>query len=247
LGIDPGWDSVKKALGRMQRAGVSNLWIVQADARVAFDRLIRPVSVHAVYALFPVPWPKKKQAKHRLFSHTFLRVLNNRLIPEGETRIVTDHEPYLHWILEQIPESGFEAAIDLVPPRLGTNYENKWRRRGQARFHELRLFKRRHLEVPFQEDVALMTLRVNHFDPERFEPADYRNDCIVVFKEFLFDPRRRKGMVRVVVVDNDLKQNFWIEIISSRGLWYIRPSQGCSIVPTAGVRSALDLVRKAAS
>jgi hypothetical protein len=51
-----------------------------------------------------------------------------------------------------------------------------------------------------------------------------------------------KGMVRSVVGEDSLVQDFWIEIVRKQKLWHIRPANGCSIIPTAGIQRALDLV-----
>ena len=49
----------------------------------------------------------------------------------------------------------------------------------------------------------------------------------------------------VVVAEENLTQNFWIEIGQRRQRWYIRPAKGCGVVPTPGVQRALDLVHEA--
>ena len=245
VGLDLRWTSVRKALRNIAQAKTRNVRLIQADARVAFDRLFSPQSLHRVYALFPDPWPKKRHAKHRLFSHAFLKLLNSRLVSGGEVRIITDYQPYLSWILEQISGTGFEPYPKSIPPRFGTKYERKWHESGQKEFYEMRLLKRDHVEIPLKEDTPLMTYHVEHFDPDLFQPTNERGDTIAEFKEFLYDPKRQKGMVLVVVVDENLNQLFWIEIGKERDRWHIRPAKGCGVVPTAGVQRALDLVRDA--
>ncbi len=91
----------------------------------------------------------------------------------------------------------------------------------------------------------MITYHIEHFNPDRFHPVNERGDTAVEFKEFLYDPKQEKGMVMVVVAEENLTQHFWIEIAQERGRWYIRPSRGYGIVPTAGVQRALDLVHDA--
>jgi len=218
---------------------------IQADTRVVLDRLFLPKSLHRVYALFPDPWPKKRHAKHRLFSHSFLKLLNSRLVSGGEVRIITDYQPYLNWILEQVPGTGFESYCKSIPPRFGTKYEHKWHESGQKEFYELRLLQQEHVEIPLKEDTPLMTYQVEHFDPDRFHPVNERGDTIAEFKEFLYDHKRQTGMVRVIVAEENLTQHFWIEIGREGECWHIRPAEGCGVVPTMGVQRALDLVHDA--
>lgn len=246
VGLELKWPSVQKALRNISQANVINVRLIQADARVAFDRLLLPQSLHRVYSLFPDPWPKKRHAKNRLFSHAFLKLLNSRLVSGGKARIITDYHPYVNWILEQVPGTGFEMHCKPIPPRLGTKYKNKWHERGQKEFYALQLLKQEHMEIPLKEDTPLKTYRVEHFDPDRFQPANERGDTVVEFKEFLYDPKHQKGMVLVVVAEDNLTQNFWIEIGQGQKRWYIRLTKGCGVVPTVGVQRALDLVYKAA-
>ena len=246
IGIDQEWISIKRTLRKIAQAGAKNIRLVQADARVALEHLFRPRSVKRAYALFPCPWPKKRHAKWRLFSADFLGVLNNRLASGAEALIVTDHEPYLQWILERVPGTGFRAATASIPPRYSTKYERKWQDLGQERFFELRLYKERHVDLPEKEEVTLKTYRIEHFDPDRFRPAGDRGDIVVEFKEFLFDPSRRVAMLRAFVVEDRLTQDFWIQIAHRPEGWKIRPARGCSLIPTLGTQRALDLAFAAA-
>jgi hypothetical protein len=83
---------------------------------------------------------------------------------------------------------------------------------------------------------------VRHFDPDHFNPCNERGEIVVEFKEFVYDTKRLKGMVRVFVVEDDVTQNFWITIDHGEGGWYIHVARGCQALPTAGVQRALDLV-----
>ena len=98
VGIEVAWASVRRALRRINQLGLENIRLLLVDSRVAFEYLVAPRSLDRVYTLFPMPWPKKKHIKFRLFSHEFLKLLNNRLTANGDARVVTDHEPYAQWI-----------------------------------------------------------------------------------------------------------------------------------------------------
>jgi len=202
--------------------------------------------VQRVYALFPCPWPKERHVKHRLFAHTFLTLLNSRLVPEGTVQIVTDHELYLHWVRTQLLDTGFTAQWTTIAPRFSTKYERKWCETGQQEFYDLRLQKTTHVASALLEDATLHTHRITHFDAAQFRPGTLHGAITVTCKEFLYDAQRRKGMVWVFVAETGLTQDFWIEIVHRGVDWAIRPARGCSIVPTVGVQCALDLVRDTA-
>jgi hypothetical protein len=82
---------------------------------------------------------------------------------------------------------------------------------------------------------------VKHFDPDRFNPSNQRGDLVVEFKEFIYDPKRLKGMARVMVVEDVVTQGFWIEIDRGEEGWHIHVARGCEALPTVGVQRALDL------
>jgi len=73
--------SLQRALRKIEKSGVGNVRLVQADIRIAFDRLFWPQSLHRVYSLFPMPGPKEKHSKHRIFSHTFLNLSRGTFRP----------------------------------------------------------------------------------------------------------------------------------------------------------------------
>jgi tRNA (guanine-N7-)-methyltransferase len=243
VGIELEWPSVRRALRKVARANLESIRLVQTDARVAMERLFVPRSVQRVYSLFPFPWPKRRHIKHRLFSQSFLKLLNSRLAEDGEVLIVTDYKPYADWIVEELPGTGFEAELKGIPPRFSTKYERKWYAKGQLQFFELTLEKREHIEVLLKEDAQVMSYRVKQFDPDHFEPTDERGEAVVEFREFLYDAKRSKAMVRVFVSEKGLSQELWIEIVKREGYWQIRCARGCQVVPTAGVQRALALVR----
>ena len=163
----------------------------------------------------------------------------------GELLIVTDDLPYFDWMQSQLPRTGFEAHPEIIPPRFSTKYERKWQELGQNQFYQLRLIKRRHIEIPVKEDVSLRTYHVEHFDPEHFNLSRARGKIIVEFKEVLYDQVQQKGMVRSVVEEDNFVQNFWIELVKREKGWIIQPAKGCGIISTSGVQRALDLVRDA--
>jgi tRNA (guanine-N7-)-methyltransferase len=246
VGIELEWVLVRRALRKIALARVNNARIIRADARIALERLFDQRSLSGACALFPCPWPKRKHVENRLFTQDFLRLVNSRLLSGGELLMVTDEKYYMEWVLDQVPGTGFDARFEIMPPRFATKYERKWQELGRQEFYGLRLRKDRHVEIPLKEEKDLITYRIERFDPGSFHPSKARGRFMVEFKEFLFDPGLEKGMVRSVVGEDNLLQNFWIEIVRREGRWHIRPAKGCAMIPTAGVQRALDLVRDAA-
>lgn len=242
-GIELEWECVQRALRKVAAAGLTNVRLLLGDARPILHRAIAPQSLARVYSLFPCPWPKKHHHKHRLFDQAQLQLINSKLRDGGEFYLLTDHEEYFQWVLGNLTDTRFQAVARTTPPQVNTKYEQKWLAQGQTRFYELTLTKIDHCAMPIEEDVKLETYRVRDFNPERFQPADLEDEPRVFFKETRYDSAKQIAMTRVVVVEDDLTQHFWIEIAREGDGWRIRPAAGCGVVPTVGVQRALDAVR----
>jgi len=245
LGIDNSWVSVRRTLRKIAHEDLTNVRLLLTDAQMAFERLIKPRSLARVYSLFPCPWPKKKHMKYRLHSQDFLKVLNNRLVNNGELQMVTDHREYLDWVMEQSKATGFQAAWKEIEPKFDTKYERKWQSKGQSLFYELTLKKKKHLSVPLKEDVALKVYRLKSFCPEHFHPEGENGPRTIIFKGFLYDPKRQKAMVEVITSEENVRQHFWAAITLQKGQWHVYISEGSSVIPTEAVKRALELIHEA--
>lgn len=247
VGLELHWGSLRRTLRRLSRLGLDNVRVLQVDARLALERLFAPESLSSFCALFPCPWPKHKHEHHRLFSSSFMRLLNSRLQPGGHGLIVTDHEGLHRHILRHLTESGFKFELKIEPPRFDTKYERRWTEGGQSEFYEFHLAKHEHIPCPVPEEVSLVTFHVPAFNAENFDPPPERGELVIEFKRYLYDPQREIGMVLAMVAEETLTQTFWIEILKTERGWAISPAPGGGIVPTRGVRRALELVRDAAA
>jgi len=252
IGIEQHWERICKTLRVItkQQSAVpgilENIRILRTDARVVFERLFASESIDTVYCLFPCPWPKKGHVKHRLFSHHFLRLLNNRLKKGGALKIVTDFYPYFEWVLEQAKHTGFRAETRTIQSRYDTKFERKWREEGQEEFFEIHLLKKRHLKVPVKEDVALKGYTLNDFHADRLRLHDEKGDISVIFKDTVFDQDKQKVMVHALVAEEHLTQHFWITIVKKQKTWRVTRADGQNFFPTPGIARALALVYEAA-
>ncbi len=250
LGIETNLERVQKILRNLKKAGLKNVRILPTDARVVLERMVVPGSVDCLYCLFPCPWPKRDQAKHRLFTQDFLQLVNSRLVKDGKVKIVTDYHPFVQWLKTQIPETGFSVEENIIHPQFDTKFERKWLALGQKEFFELQLIKEKHIDIPLKEDFLLKEFWIDDFDPEGFSvsPAVIRQSqeaevLSIVFKEFFYDGKRFQGTVHVIVVEKNITQHFWIAILK-KNKWLIAPLEGCPFIPTVGIQMALEFFYK---
>ncbi len=246
LGTEIFWRPVKSTLRKIHLAGLSNIRLVLLDARHVFMYCLRPRSVSRVYTLFPFPWPKKRHIHKRLFKKEFLRLLNNRLQPNGKFFLVTDHHEFFQWVIEQAKDTGFLQKTTTTKPRFGTIFERVWLSQGQKEFYELHLKKVRHIQICSKEIGHLKTYRLATFSPPKEELKGTTGKTLTVrFGECLFDPQLNKGMLYTIVhEDGTLLQHFWMEIVKENRQWRLRVAKGCHIIPTKGVQKALEMAYK---
>lgn len=248
LGIEMTWGSVWRALRTAEKAKLKNLRILLEDAKVALLWALQESSVDSFTGLFPCPWPKKRHAKHRLFTPSFLRLCNSRLRASGTLTVVTDAVDYREQMLTELTlaETGFELSSEVIEAAFDTKYERKWVAGGQDEFYRLTFHKVKHQNIGFPETVLVKHLLVANFEPQRFMPIDQDKPYKIVFKSFVYDPVRLIGMQEVLAQEDSIEQHFWIRIKQGREGWKIAPAAGSSLLPVPSVQNALDLVYAAA-
>lgn len=116
LAIDRQLERLMKLDRKAVRLGLANLRWLRCDAYYAVSYLLPSESVTTCYIFFPDPWPKKRHARHRLFSPSFVEALHRILKPGGRVHVATDHLPYLEQIIEVVQADGRFAATAPFEP-----------------------------------------------------------------------------------------------------------------------------------
>ncbi len=246
VGLEKEWQSVWRALRKVAQRQLENVQIIKADARWAIYRLFEAKTFHEVYCLFPCPWPKEKHVKYRLFGTSFLRRLNNCIKNDGLLWIITDDSGFAEWVKSQVDDTGFQISEERVSPEgFLTKYGKKWIDEGKSFFYRLLLTKEYDYPEPVLRDEEVKTYRLETFNPEAFRPLPVRNSIVVDFKDYLYDQKQGRVLVRAVVVEDNFVQDFWIEIRKREQDWHIRPASGCGWIPTLGLQRALDAIYEA--
>lgn len=133
---DPGRDVLAvevhtPGLGNLLRlveaAGLTNVRVVEADAREVLRDLVAPGSLDEVRVYFPDPWPKSRHAKRRLVGEEFADLVATRLRPGGRLHVATDWPAYADGAAAVL---GAHAAYDLVSRGRGTRPVTRFEQRG---------------------------------------------------------------------------------------------------------------------
>ncbi|KPP89556.1 MAG: tRNA (guanine-N(7)-)-methyltransferase TrmB [Rhodobacteraceae bacterium HLUCCA08] len=138
IGCEPYINGVAMLLGKIRKAGVTNLAVHPGDVRDLFD-VLPEASIDKAFLLYPDPWPKKRHHRRRFVTPDYLDPLARALKPGAEFRVATDIADYVRQTLEQVPGHGFdwlaEGPGDWRRPWgdwISTRYEQKALREGRV-------------------------------------------------------------------------------------------------------------------
>jgi len=104
IGCEPFVNGVAKLLADIDREGLSNIRIWDADATELID-LLPPRSIAGAYLLYPDPWPKRRHRKRRFVSDESLAALARIMPPGAQLRFATDIDDYAGWVLARVLRS----------------------------------------------------------------------------------------------------------------------------------------------
>lgn len=105
IGCEPFVNGMAKFLATIEREGLDNVRLWDADAAPLLARL-PAASLRGVDLLYPDPWPKRRQRKRRFVSQATLDAIA-RLLPDGGVfRFASDIDDYVGWTLARVFRSG---------------------------------------------------------------------------------------------------------------------------------------------
>jgi len=102
-------DAMVIAMERASARAVENLRFIAGDAAQLCEMFDKG-EVDRIYINFCDPWPKSRDAKHRLTYPGFLRSYAELLPPGGQLHFKTDNRPLFRWSAEQLEREGWEIS-----------------------------------------------------------------------------------------------------------------------------------------
>ncbi|MEO7589040.1 MAG: tRNA (guanosine(46)-N7)-methyltransferase TrmB [Arachnia sp.] len=123
--------AVASTLGRIGRAGITNVRIAMVDGARGLDKLFDDASLSEVWTFFADPWHKTRHHKRRLVTPAFGDVVASKLVPGGLWRLATDWEDYALWQRDALDAHGqLINAHDGWAPRWEGRPVTKYEQRG---------------------------------------------------------------------------------------------------------------------
>jgi len=102
-------DAMVVGMERTVEKGLHNVRFIDRDVTL-LPELFTPGEVDRIYLNFCDPWPKSRDAKHRLTAPGFLRLYADALAMGGAIWFKTDNLPLFQWSLEQFRDEGWELS-----------------------------------------------------------------------------------------------------------------------------------------
>jgi len=133
LGVEVHRPGLGRCLLEAERAGLSNLRLMQADAVEVLRSQLPQASVAMVCLYFPDPWPRKRHHKRRLVQPGFIALLERALEPGGMFHVATDWSPYAEHIEGVMDGMTAFERLASPPARCATRFEL----RGSALGHKI--------------------------------------------------------------------------------------------------------------
>ena len=124
IAIEKATDIIVLALEKIKNNNLENVRFINFDA-INLTEIFPAHFFDTIYINFPDPWPKKRHAKRRLTSKTFLDIFKNILTDNGSIHFKTDNRPLFDYSLESFTENGYRlenVTFDLKTEEL--EYDN---------------------------------------------------------------------------------------------------------------------------
>lgn len=99
VGVDLKADRLWRPALTAQEQGLANAAFLQANL-LQLSQFFAPREAAEIWITFPDPFPKNRQAKHRMINPPFLRQYEQIMHPHGYFYLKTDNRPLFHYALE---------------------------------------------------------------------------------------------------------------------------------------------------
>lgn len=109
IGIEVHPPGIGNLLKLIEAQNISNLRLMDEDAVEILQKRIPDASLQRVHLYFPDPWPKKKHHKRRIVQPEFVKLVAQKIQPDGIFHMATDWEDYAIHMLEVM-----EAAEEFI-------------------------------------------------------------------------------------------------------------------------------------
>ena len=138
LAVDLHTPGTGALLSGVSSAGLTNVRVMNGDARAVLSEMLAADSLDEVRVYFPDPWPKQRHQKRRLLGTSTVGLVASRLRPGGVLHVATDWTPYAEQVLEVVAaEPLLHNELGGYAPRPDHRPVTRFERQGLAKGHEV--------------------------------------------------------------------------------------------------------------
>lgn len=226
-------------------AGLSNLRIINTDARYMLRELFSDEALDKIIMQFPCPWPGNGNAHRRVTAKDFSDGLAAVLKVGGIFEMVTDDEGYAHEVIRILGrhEALESLGLEVNPKRdITTKYERKWLEEGRSIYRVT--FRKTGQFTVKRRTSQDMHIRINH---------SINHNDIAGLKD-ITGKIENKGfwkfgrcftdgetyLLETLTSDEEFEQNFYITIIPGDNTALLRLDKTARAFLTPSVRGAIS-------
>ena len=226
--------------------GLSNLKIINTDARYMLRELFEDESFEKIFMQFPCPWPGNGNAHRRVTAKDFSDGLAAVLKTGGVFEMVSDDKNYSDEVWRVLGgHEALEAEEFITNPKreITTKYERKWLEEGKDIFRlTFRKTKKFTVERRTAQEMHIkIRNKIMREDVDTLKNISGRDEDKKSFWRFGKNfTDGEKFLLEVLSSDDEFEQRFYINISPRDGGFLIRLDKTSGAFLTPAVRSALS-------
>ncbi len=263
VGIERAWGSMRRLFKRLNAQDLNHVRAIEGDAAFLLQHVFAPQSLSEIWINFSDPWPKERHHNRRLIQDAFIKILAERLKPDGAVTIATDHADYATWITDILTrqshlQSIYETpSVHQLPGRTPTKYEQKaidagvpihyfvWRQKSEpsVETHIQKVGKMPNivLEGAYQREEILRL--IGHATDQVWRETHRNTQVVIKMTDIYCQLPDNHGLISVMVREGELAQYFGISLLFRKNnQLLIKLAPMGQPRPTWGVKKAVQKV-----
>ncbi len=249
IGIESSEISCEKAVKRAYDMGLKNVKFMRGDGKFLVREFFKDESVDVVLVFYPIPWPKKSDAKKRLLNVEILKTILTILKENGKFVLVTDDKPYLEWVLKNLESLQTEFSTHELIPIRSTKYGRKWEKLGRKswsitvkakKFDVKRIVEGKELPHFHLKNIEKKNLQERLLE---LSSKTFKENGITIEFKGMFQ-NESEYVLRTVGVDGNFAQTYYILVKHRNGEWLVRLDDIAKVFKTPAVKKSVEYVAK---
>jgi tRNA (guanine-N7-)-methyltransferase len=245
IGIETSLTACDRAQKKIYKEGLQNIRLIIGDARFLLKEIFSFESISKIIVNFPCPWPKKKHENRRIFVEYFRNTLSSVLKKGGKLELATD----VGWYAEEVNQYfSDDERFEIIKfekdfnREIKTRYETKWDKMGRDKFLvEIKKIKGEDIKRLIKEQDNMPHQKLKGISNEKLEKLinnefDTSSGKTIVREKF---ENKEKIILRTITVENELTQEYYVEIIKREGEYLIKLDPITTPFRTPGIKETI--------